>query len=176
MHFSLFRTHSTYICSMFCFCCNLSWEKLFKMQESGSDLLKKGSQVRINKLCLSSHSVRRDRGRSLSGSCFRLWNPFQLRKIPDFLHGMGVSTFPTPGLQSHGASLSPHSHRKWGELWKSKGCTVSSCFHSIHRQNPDNYRDNLLMCQRGQEAVSTACAAPGCGGTWGPGQVTVRTW
>lgn len=26
MHFSLFRTHSIYICSVFCLCCNFSWE------------------------------------------------------------------------------------------------------------------------------------------------------
>lgn len=130
--------------------------------------IKNGSQLRTNRLCLSNHSVRRDRSRrkysnsrSLSGSCLGLWNPSQPRQIPDFLHGMGVSTFPTPGQQFHGASLSPHSHRKWGELWKSRGHTLNPCSHSIPKQNPEKCCNNLLMQQRGWEALSTNCAAPG---------------
>lgn len=81
MHFSLFRIHSTYICSMFCLCCKFG--KLFKMQESGSDSLMLFQKKRFtakDKQTLSVHpSVKRDRGRrknsnsrSLSGPCLRL--------------------------------------------------------------------------------------------------------
>lgn len=141
---------------------------------------KKGSHLRIYKLYLSSHSVRKDRGsrkdsnsRNLSGSCLRLWNSslnsgrFQISCMacgypplsPQGSNPMELLSLPIP-TGSGGSCGSPRvthwspASTAFTSKTQTKAVTTSSCG------------------KEGERPWAQPPAAPGCGGT----RLGLRAW
>lgn len=143
---------------------------------------KKCSQLRINKLCLSSPSVRRDRGRknsnsSLSGPCLRLWNPSQLRISQISCMAWGYPPFPPQGSNTMQILCLTMLTESWGSSGN-LGLHTELLLLQHSQAKPRQLWNKEQLWQRGWEALSTTCTAQGVeaqGCLWEPAQVPVRS-